>query len=96
MKIAISNVSQVYSGRQGCACGCRGKHTFALKFEKWSSKRHGYSVKSDVNDRVVKRMVKKVERLADDSVNDFTIEAGHVAVETPTRLYIIYFAVERV
>lgn len=63
-QIELNNVASVYSGQVGkCCCGCSGKHTYAKQHQAWASKHRGYEVTDDeVNDRVVKLMVGKMEK----------------------------------
>lgn len=82
--IDLQDVSSVYSGRPGCACGCRGKHTYA-------SAHRGYPVTdNEVSDRTVKMMVNKMNKLISDPCNEIDYGGSYVACETCTRLYIVY------
>ncbi len=81
MVIDISKVVSVYSGRPGCACGCRGKHTYASAHATKAGRG------GQVSDRVVKRIVNTVQKLG-PQVDDLP---QLVWAETPTRSYIIYF-----
>jgi hypothetical protein len=91
MKIALNDVSSVYSGRHGCCCGCRGKHTYASAHRQWASENRGYKVEAnEVNDRTVKMIVKKIE-LAAGNGYDVVVQNGLVSVDTDGRTYIAYF-----
>lgn len=55
----MNHVSAVYSGRKGCACGCRGKYTYAT-----AEARPSYMTGDEgVNPRMVKMMTAKVEKM---------------------------------
>jgi hypothetical protein len=41
-ELSVDKVAHVYSGKLGCACGCRGKHTYASKHREWAGKHRGY------------------------------------------------------
>lgn len=58
----LENVVSVYSGKAySCACGCKGKHTYASAYVNMASAIRGYEVKPDeVNDRTVKMIFNKV------------------------------------
>lgn len=91
----VSKVSSVYSGRKGCACGCRGTHTYARAFK--ADRPSYYKPDSDVgvNDRVVRAMVAKVERFVRDGTNvdRVHVDAGFFAVDMVNdRTYTVYFA----
>ena len=93
--IAVDRAVSVYSGRPGCACGCRGKHIYASAQVAAQSKRRGYEIRpEEVSDRSVALMVKKVNRLLAEGYGEPLIslegDTPFVSVETETRLYIIY------
>jgi len=89
--IEIDNVSSVYSGKPGCACGCRGKYAYASRHRAWASKDRGYTVTADeVNDRTVKLMVNKINK-AIASGADVKRYVWGVSFETDTRVYVLYF-----
>lgn len=91
MKIALQDVSSVYSGRPGCCCGCRGKHTYASTHRKWASENRGYKVlDNEVNDHTVKAIVSKIESAAGNGF-EVHVSGGLVSVDTDTRTYIAYF-----
>lgn len=88
MKIAIADIMSVYSGKEGCACGCRGKHTYAKAFQAEGTKRRGYKVEDkDCNDRTVAKHVKTIEQHADIA----EVTAKYVSVLVGERRYIAYF-----
>lgn len=88
-KIDAEKVISVYSGRPGCACGCRGKHTYATRVAEEMSKRRGYPV--NTSDNTVYLIVGKMNALLAEGLGR-TDEDGHfVSVETETRLYIAYY-----
>lgn len=58
--IDASKVVKVYSGRQGCMCGCRGKYSFASKHAGQSP--DYYEADDSVSDRSVKLIVGKLNR----------------------------------
>jgi hypothetical protein len=90
MKILIEDISSVYSGRPGCCCGCRGKHTYASAHRKWASENRGYPVTADeVSDRTVKMIVGKIEKAPSDDV--IIDGSSNVSVEVGNRVYIAYF-----
>lgn len=57
----LSKVTSVYSGRKGCACGCRGKYSYASAHK---DERPSYlTCDEGVSDRTVKTLTNKVEAL---------------------------------
>ena len=89
----ITKVSSVYSGRKGCACGCRGKYSYASAHK---DTRPSYMVGDDgISDRAVKTMVNKVEKMLADPNSDvesimiyddwFAVDLRH------DRTYTVYF-----
>ena len=90
----VSKVSAVYSGRKGCACGCRGKYTYASAFK---AERPSYvdpDSNDGVNDRVVRAMVAKVESFVRDgsNVEGVMVDAEWFAVDMENdRTYTVYF-----
>jgi hypothetical protein len=73
-------IATVYSGRHGCACGCRGKHT----------KNTPGNARSIAN--VVARILATPEDKRVVAIANKAVWQSHVSVETPTRLYIAYLA----
>ena len=92
----LDQVSSVYSGRKGCACGCRGKYSYASAFK---CERPSYLEGDEgVSDRSVKVIVGKVTRFLQDPNSDvkgvmfdpagdyFAVDMGH------DQTYTLYFA----
>ena len=52
------NVYKVYSGKQGCMCGCKGKYSYTAKGAVENSP--GYDVTNSINERSVKIISTKV------------------------------------
>lgn len=92
--IDIATVMSVYSGRAGvCACGCAGKHTYASAFRDAGTERRGYPIADDeINDRTVKTIVGKVNRIVAEDPKALEQGDDCVFVETDSRLYIVRFA----
>lgn len=56
-----SRVVAVYTGKQGCMCGCKGKYRYTELTRAEAGKRRGYEVGDDeVNESVVTRVINKV------------------------------------
>jgi hypothetical protein len=75
----IEKVVRVYSGRPGCACGCRGK----------------YWPKSDgaVPNPMAKRQIKRIYDLLQANITEvYTYTGCHfVTYEIPGRVYTMYY-----
>lgn len=92
-----NSIQSVYSGKPGCTCGCRGKHSYAEAHRAVTSKLRGYEVSNDeISElsitRVLNRMLKnadKVELTVFNSDNSM-----HFSFSTETRIYIIYLLPE--
>lgn len=91
----MSKVSGVYSGRKGCACGCRGKYAYASAHK--GTRPSYYEGDEAVSDKTVKTIVNKVDRLLRDPsspiVNVMIDRDGEwLAVDMMwDRTYTIYF-----
>lgn len=86
--IEISNVVSVYSGRPGCMCGCRGRHSYADRFARVGGERRGYAVRpEEISDRSVKHVVSKLN--ADPNTR---VEDGIAWLDLATRSYAVYLA----
>lgn len=80
-------ILSVYSGRRGCACGCRGKHYVNSKHAAAVAAEWGYPVDSaDVSDVMVRRVLKKLQANQTTEVQDERI----VHAEIGERLYLAY------
>ena len=75
-----SSVGSVYSGRHGCACGCRGNHTTNPKTVKLICNKIEQAVADGLT--------------PDVCFAKFGDQLGHIAVQTETRLYIAYINAE--
>ena len=76
----ISKIQKVYSGRFGCMCGCRGKHSYT------EGQEEGYD--DQVNERSVRIIAGKVLRNPNRKV-----DRDHVYVEDRARnkMQVVYF-----
>ena len=86
--VALSEVLSVYSGKQGCCCGCLGKHFYhedvALRAE--GGKRRGYPVQDEeCSDKQIKRILGIINRGLDSEDN-----GDHVSLLIGKRLYVVY------
>ncbi len=84
-----ANVLSVYSGRPGCCCGCKGKHTYREDpdLRALGGRNRGYEVDDDeVNEAQVTRVVNELNENLDQVVehDDFYV------VEYLHRWYIAY------
>jgi len=81
-------IRSVYSGKDGCACGCNGKHFYTTADIKASGAGRGYPVTSDeVSDAMVTKVIKKLlehPSFIEAGDNNFSLVLGK-------RLYIAYF-----
>lgn len=94
----VSKVSAVYSGRKGCACGCRGKYSYASAYP---DERPSYLEGNEsISDRSVKIITNRVEKLLRDPnsyVKSIMLsdEGNWIAVDMEhDQTYTIYFAPE--
>ena len=78
------NVYKVYSGKQGCMCGCKGKYSYTAAGAVENSP--GYDVTDFVNERSVKIISTKVFKHADKIVED-----GMAYVEQNGRILVAFF-----
>ena len=78
------NVYKVYSGKQGCMCGCKGKYSYTAKGAVDNSP--GYDVTDSINERSVKIISTKVLK------NPLTeIEDGMAVLEQNGRILVAFF-----
>lgn len=92
-QLDINDVLSVYSGRHGCCCGCKGKHTYREATQRLGRERRGYPVDDDeVNDSVVRRHLNTINAaIARGEAFESTWAGnGHVYFETETRTFIAY------
>lgn len=93
-----ADVLSVYSGRPGCCCGCRGKHSYASATRDEASAERGYAVADDeVSDRSVATILRKVlsmPELIEDERGPVAphqqIVGDNISVLTETRQYIVF------
>ncbi len=66
--INVNDVVAVYSGKDGCRCGCIGKYYYAKQHQAEGGKERGYPVSDDeVNDRMVAKVVARINQEIVDS-----------------------------
>ena len=79
------NVYKVYSGKQGCMCGCKGKYSYTAKGAVDNSP--GYDVTDSINERSVKIITTKVLK------NPLTeIKDGIAVLEQNGRILVAFYA----
>jgi hypothetical protein len=79
------NVYKVYSGRDGCMCGCNGKYSYTAKGAVENGP--GYDVSDSINERSVKIIAGKVLRNP-----NMKREEDFAYVEQNGRILVAYFA----
>lgn len=66
-----SRVLCVYTGKQGCMCGCKGTYRYTALTRAEAGKRRGYEVSDgEVNESVVSRVINKVRAAENVEVAD--------------------------
>ena len=91
--LPISAVTRVYSGRPGCACGCRGKY-YASDIKYATSYLSPEEKKKEVNMKMVRRVYKLFSsHLTDGKVYSWAgSENDFVALDIgENRTYTLYF-----
>jgi hypothetical protein len=89
--IRPEDLTSAYNGKHGCACGCRGTHSYMNAAD--GTARRGYPVDaSEVSPRRVANTLRTIQQHADDpGYDDGRIGGyGYIAYESATRLYIVY------
>lgn len=76
-------VYKVYSGRQGCMCGCRGKYSYTAK----GAVEHNPGYEPTVNERSVKIILGKLLRNPNTKQED-----GMLVLEQNDRVLVAYMA----
>jgi hypothetical protein len=90
MKIDVSKIQSVYSGKDGsCCCGCAGKHYYASASRAEASKARGYEISDD---EVSDRMVRKVARIIGEAAEVEQVSDDCIAVVVGERVYIAYMS----
>lgn len=80
----LSQISQVYYGKRNCCrCGCGGDYVATS---------YMIDPRSEVNDKLVARRLKRAQRLAEDAMTDVECGSNYVDVETgENRTLTFYF-----
>jgi hypothetical protein len=87
--LTVADIRTVYSGRIGCACGCRGKHTTNPAHRAEATRVQGYAIADgECSERGVKRVLALVQ--APGAKVEACADGEWFSVETETRLNIIY------
>ena len=64
--LTTADVSFVYSGRPGCACGCRGKYWFSSAFKKVAEQRF-----RTVSDTMVRHVIRVFQNADAKDIQDY-------------------------
>ena len=81
----MQGVYKVYSGKQGCMCGCRGKYSYTVQGA--INHNPGYDVSDAVNESGVKMMLIKLLR------NPNTVQKDNMLVlEQDGRVFVAWMA----
>jgi len=75
--MTVEKLAGAYSGRQGCCCGCRGKH---------------YTVGASPNDdRQTKRILLAMQTAVENGAKPDCVPGDHISVDAPNgRLLVAY------
>ena len=88
-KLTLDEIQSVYSGKHGCACGCKGKHSYRSIVRSHGDLIRGYALDDeDVNDRIVARHLSTINAAIERG--EATNGDGYVAFETETRTFVAY------
>jgi hypothetical protein len=84
--VDISNITKVYSGRDGrCMCGCSGKYSYTAHGARDDSP--GYDVAESINERSVKIIAGRVLRNPNTDYND----AGYAVLVHNGRVLVVFY-----
>lgn len=76
-KIDRANVLMVYTGKQGCMCGCNGKYRYPKANRELGHTQRGYPLNDDeVNEGTVTRVLNQLAQRADVEVMEIYGQAG--------------------
>lgn len=92
-RIDVTRVYEVYSGRHGCACGCRGKYTCTTDGVALGVARRGYDNGIAPSDKTVAMIVRKMNEAIASGIPAEKIGDGQICVETETRLYFAFLKI---
>ena len=86
--LTLDMIVSAYSGRPGCACGCRGKWRYTSAHRAAAGKLRGFPIdEEEVSDRGTARILSNA-RKAGAAVFEYWEASGTLSVETSDRLYI--------
>lgn len=84
------NVYQAYSGKNGCCCGCLGKHYYSSKHKDFVDVQKAIERGCKIDDRMIAKISEKVKSLPEDIVTDEMISCLE-----GEKLYIVYLRKEK-
>lgn len=88
-KIEVKDVMSVYSGKEGCACGCNGKYFTAKAHQAVASKDRGYEVTDDeISDSMIKKVTNLMNNTPDNQVEK---NSDWFSMMVGQRVYTLYF-----
>lgn len=95
-RVAIDQalVECVYSGRHGCACGCKGNYRYPERHRDNGQQIRGYDIDAEeINERQIARIIHKVEAIAngDEDGEIDMINVRWISANQGNRTYAVYF-----
>ena len=91
--VTTYDILQVYSGRSGCGCGCRGSYRYNTRHLNEAIEDAGSRTleKSDFNDTQVAKVLSLIKQHPDDLKWNLDGWRSNVGWETESRYYWAYF-----
>lgn len=90
-KLKIEQVESVYSGRHGCCCGCRGKHSYREDLIDRGVELRGYPFTAeDCSNRNVNRIITTINAAIYQNDSAVEVNEDYVAYDSLTHTYIAY------
>jgi hypothetical protein len=86
--LTLDMIVSAYSGRKGCACGCRGKWRYTSAHQAEGAQARGYPIDGgEVSNRGAALVLSNARKAA-ASIVEYSERSGTLSVETSERLYI--------
>jgi hypothetical protein len=83
LNLKRTDVMNVYTGKDGCRCGCNGKYKYASAQQTAGSKARGYAVDDeDVSDRTVALVLNRIQKIVAANFPLIVKENGQFVIKT--------------
>jgi hypothetical protein len=93
-RFTVAHIKQVYSGKQGCMCGCLGKYSVNPAFKAQVDRERGYATNGGSGLRMVAKVLRILQADPRTVIEDGIAFIPDSLLADTERAYVAYLAAE--